>query len=103
MNSCWYEAPDERPSFSELAKYLESMLSNMVGYIELSMALTSTPGDDHGEHASPMQCMHYGHGFKLYIICMHVNMNILAKKGSLCGKIDLQYNMHALVQQSHFS
>ncbi len=46
MNSCWYEAPVERPTFNELAKELESVLCSMVGYVELSMALS---GDDHGE------------------------------------------------------
>ncbi len=50
MNSCWYEAPDERPSFSKLATELESMLSSLVGYMELNMTLTVTPGDDDGEN-----------------------------------------------------
>ncbi len=54
MNSCWYEAPDERPSFSELAKELESILSSMVGYMELGMTLTVAPEDDHGEKYADM-------------------------------------------------
>ncbi|XP_064395067.1 tyrosine kinase receptor Cad96Ca-like [Halichondria panicea] len=45
--SCWYEDPEERPSFDELATQLDKVLSNMVGYVELNMELVAIIEDEH--------------------------------------------------------
>ena len=47
--SCWYEDPEERPSFHELATQLDKVLSNMVGYVELNMELVAIIEDKHSK------------------------------------------------------
>ncbi len=49
MTSCWYEDPEERPSFDELAAELEKVLSIMVGYVELNMELVAITEDEHSK------------------------------------------------------
>ena len=47
--SCWYEDPEERPSFDELATQLDKVLSNIVGYVELNMELVAIIEDKHSK------------------------------------------------------
>ncbi len=35
MRKCWYEKPEQRPSFSELASEIASLLTHLAGYLEL--------------------------------------------------------------------
>ena len=36
MYYCWYEDPQERPTFKELIKLLEGLITSEVDYIELN-------------------------------------------------------------------
>ncbi len=45
--SCWYEDPEERPSFDELAAELDKALSTMVGYVERNVELVAIIEDEH--------------------------------------------------------
>ena len=42
MRKCWSEAPEERPTFSQLSSIVERLLTSISGYTELGMVLLNT-------------------------------------------------------------